>query len=198
MQQTAEATPAQREIGLRPQGSWTYEDWLNFPDDGWKYEIIDGELQMTPPPGTGHQLSSGSLFARLYLYVEDHNLGKVLEAPCAVRLPTQTVPLEPDIFFVRQEKLGIIAEKEVQGVPDLIVEILSPSNASYDRETKFAVYQQAGVPEYWLMDYQAKTVECFVLQDGVYAPAGTYRVGDTVSAAVVPGFTIAVATIFDF
>jgi len=198
MQQTAEAMLAQEKIGLRPQGSWTYEDWLNFPDDGWKYEIIDGELQMTPPPGTGHQLSSGSLFARLYLYVEDHNLGKVLEAPCAVRLPTQPVPLEPDIFFIRKENLHIITKKEVRGVPDLIVEILSPSNASYDRETKFAVYQQAGVPEYWLVDYQAKTVECFVLQDGVYAPAGTYRVGDTVSAAVVSGFTIAVATLFDF
>ncbi len=195
---TQTATPPKIDTSLRPQGTWRYEDWLNFPNDGWTYEIIDGELYMTPPPGTGHQLSSGSLFARMYLYVEDNDLGKVLEAPCAVRLPTQAVPLEPDIFFIKKDRLAIIDEKEVQGVPDLIVEILSPSNASYDRQKKFKVYQAAGVPEYWLVDYQAKTVEVFVLVDGAYQLADLYQTGQTITSPQLSGFAIAVETIFNF
>ena len=128
---TIERPPAEKQFNLRPQGTWTYQDWLNFPDDGWKYEIIDRELYMSPPPGTGHQRSSVRLASRMSIFAEENDLGEVLEAPCAVLLPNQPVPVEPDIFFIRKENLHIIQEKEVEGVPDLIVEILSPSNASY-------------------------------------------------------------------
>ncbi len=183
---------------LRPQGTWTYQDWLHFPDDGWKYEVIDGELYMSPPPGTGHQRSSIELAARMYLYAKDNDLGQVLEAPCAVLLPTQPVPLEPDIFFIRKEQLHIIKENQVEGVPDLIIEILSPSNFQYDRTKKFEIYQEAGVPEYWLVDYRAKTVEVFDLTNEVYVPAGTYGLGDTLTATQLPDFTISVERIFDF
>jgi Uma2 family endonuclease len=185
-------------VSLRPQGTWTYQDWLHFPDDGWKYEIIDGELYMTPPPATGHQRSSGSLFARMYVYVADNDLGEVLEAPCAVRLPNQPVPVEPDIFFIKKERLDIIGEKEVEGAPDLIIEVLSPSNANYDREKKFEIYQVAGVPEYWLVDYQNKTVEIFTLTEGTYTLWGKYKMGDTVVSKQLPNFNIAVETIFNF
>lgn len=79
---------------LRPQGTWTYQDWLRFPDDGWKYEIIDGELNMTPPPGIGHQRSSIRLAARMHDFAVQHDLDEVLEAPCAVRLANQPVPVQ--------------------------------------------------------------------------------------------------------
>jgi Uma2 family endonuclease len=189
---------SQIQFRLRHQGTWTYEDWLNFPDDGWKYEILDGELYTTPPPATGHQRASVKLVIKMGSYVETHDLGEVLEAPCGVRLPTQAVPVQPDIFFIKKENLDIIAEDEVKGVPDLIVEILSPSNAGYDRTKKFAIYQEAGVPEYWLVDYQAKTVEVFVLTEGAYQLAGKYEMGNMVVSGQLPGFKMAVETIFNF
>ncbi|NJN94879.1 MAG: Uma2 family endonuclease [Anaerolineales bacterium] len=180
------------------QGDWTYQDWLNFPDDGWKYEIIDGVLQMSPPPSVNHQRSSGGLFARMRLYAEDKNLGEVLEAPCGVRLPNQPVPVEPDIFFVKKERIGIIGNQYVEGVPDLVIEILSPSNASYDRETKFKLYQEAGVPEYWLVDYEAKTIEVFNLAQENYTLTGKYTGDDTAASTQLPGFKIVVGILFNF
>ncbi len=180
------------------QGDWTYQDWLNFPDDGWKYEIINGVLQMSPPPSVNHQRSSGGLFARMRLYAEDKNLGEVLEAPCGVRLPNQPVPVEPDIFFVNKERIGIIGKQYVEGTPDLVVEILSPSNASYDRETKFKLYQEAGVPEYWLVDYEAKTIEIFNLVQEIYTMTGKYTSDDTATSTQLPGFEIMIRTLFNF
>jgi len=194
--ETMKHPPEQTKSCLRPQGRWTYEDWLNFPDDGWKYEIIDGVLYMTPAPAPRHQEAVGSLFARMYMHAIEGHLGKVLQAPCDVRLPNQLVPVEPDIFFVKKESLSIIGDQVVEGVPDLIVEVLSPSNASYDRVKKFEIYQQAGVPEYWLVDYLATTVECFVLREGAYSLAGRYDMGDVVMSEQLAGFTILVDLIF--
>lgn len=198
MQPVMEAVPTQSPARLRRQGMWTYEDWLNFPDDGWKYEIINGELYMTPAPTPDHQRTSGGLFVRMYLHARDHSLGEVLEAPCAVRLPNQPVPVQPDIFFIERENSGIIGAVEVTGAPDLVVEILSPSNASYDREKKFNLYQEAGVPEYWLVNYWEKTVEVFRLEEGRYRLGNPYRIGDVVDSEQLAGFQIAVQTIFDF
>ena len=195
---TLDQETTQIKLGLKPQGTWTYEDWLNFPDDGWKYEIIDGVLYMSPPPATGHQRSSSKLLTRMNSYAETKNLGEIIAAPCGVRLPNQSVPVEPDIFFIKKARLHIIQEKYVEGVPDLIVEILSPSNPNHDRETKFRIYQEAGVPEYWLVDYLQKTVEVFVLTEGVYTLHNNYRAGDTITSAQLTGFEIAVNIIFNF
>jgi Uma2 family endonuclease len=198
LQKTADHAPAQARFRLKPQGTWTYEDWLHFPEDGWKYEIIDGVLYMTPPPAVGHQRSSISLSSRMYAYVMDHELGEVLTAPCGVHLPNQPVPVEPDILFIHKQRLHIVGEKVVEGVPDLIVEILSPSSIGYDRETKFEVYQKAGVPEYWLVDYQKRVIEVFILVDGIYTLLGQYKMGDQLTSKQLPGFEIAIDTIFNF
>lgn len=195
---TVSETATKLEFGLRPQGSWTYEDWLHFPNDGWTYEIIDGVLYMSPPPGPGHQRSSRRLSKAMGIYIDDHDLGELVYAPCGVHLPNQPVPVEPDLFFIRKDQLDIIRDKHVKGVPDLVVEILSPSNASYDRETKFDMYQIAGVPEYWLVDYLNKTVEVFILSDGIYSLQQKYEIGDTVTSEQLAGLTIAVQAIFDF
>lgn len=184
--------------GLKPQGQWQYEDWLHFPDDGWRYEILDGVLHMMPPPTIVHQRSSGRLFAQMFLYAQQNKLGEVLEAPCGVKLPQQTVPVEPDIFFIKQERLEIIGQDYVYGSPDLVVEIMSPSNPNYDRQRKFRLYEQNGLPEYWLVNYWDKRVEVFVLRGEEYQLQGRYDMGQTVISEQLTGFTIEVATIFDF
>jgi Uma2 family endonuclease len=198
IEQTIEKAPPQIKFGLRHQGTWTYEDWLQFPNDGWTYEIIDGVLYMSPPPALDHQDTSGSLFSRMYLYALENRLGRVYHAPSGVRLPNQAVPVEPDIFFIKEERMAIRKKQYVEGVPDLVVEILSPSNTAYDRETKFKVYEAAGVPEYWLVDYQVKTVEVFILVEAAFRLHGQYGLGDTVTSAVLAGFDLAVERIFDF
>jgi Uma2 family endonuclease len=180
------------------QGEWTYQHWLNFPDDGWKYEIIDGVLYMAPAPAIDHQRSSGELFRRIANYAKEHDLGTVLQAPCDVRLPYQLVPLQPDIFFIRKERRGIISPQCVEGAPDLIVEILSPGYIDHDRRTKFNVYQKAGVPEYWLVDYQAKTVEIFTLVEAEYRLAGQYGRGDEAVSTQLAGFRVSVDSLFNF
>jgi Uma2 family endonuclease len=198
LEQTAEQATTPTRPKFPRQGEWTYEDWLKFPDDGWKYEIIDGVLCMTPPPAVNHQRTSTDLLTAMRTYAKTNGSGEVLPAPCGVRLPNHPVPVQPDIFFIKQERLDIIGTNYIEGAPDLIVEILSPSNVNYDRETKFNLYQEAGVSEYWLVDYQAKTVEVFTLVEGDYTLAGKYTVGDTLVSGQLEGFKIAVETIFNF
>ncbi|MFQ5615441.1 MAG: Uma2 family endonuclease [Anaerolineales bacterium] len=192
----AKTRTAARIFQLPRQGEWAYEHWLNFPNDGWKYEIIDGVLFMSPAPAIAHQDSSGELFARMRIYASNHSLGKVLEAPTDVYIPGQPVPVQPDILFVRKERLGIIGELAVDGAPDLVVEILSPSNESYDRITKRKLYQRAGVPEYWLVNYWEKRVTIFVLTGGKLALAGKFEVGDTVRSEQLSGFQAEVKALF--
>ena len=178
------------------QGEWTYDHWLQFPNDGWKYEIIDGVLYMSPPPTINHQDISGELYARMRVFARDHKLGTVLEAPCGVRLPTQPVPVEPDILFVRQERRQILTERYVEGAPDLVVEVLSRSNADYDRTIKYSQYERAGVTEYWIVNYWDETITIYNLVDRQYHLTGLFQNGDIVPSQVLTGFQIAVTDLF--
>lgn len=178
------------------QGQWTYADWARLPEDGWRYEVLNGELQMAPPPNIMHQFASMSLSARMATYAESQGLGYVAAAPTGVQLPDQPIPVQPDILFVRQGRKGILGPQYVEGAPDLIVEILSPSNWSYDRKEKFQLYQEAGVPEYWIVDPRTRTVEIFSYEEDEYVLLGKWSVGDTVASRVLPGFQVTVASIF--
>jgi Uma2 family endonuclease len=173
------------------QGMWTYEDWLRLPTDGTRYEVIDGVLYMTPAPSVAHQDASGSLFAALRAFLHPRG-GKVFAGPVDVLLPGQPVPLEPDLVAVTADRREIIGVQSIAGAPDLVVEILSPSNWMYDRNEKFAVYRTAGVPEYWIVDYRAKTIEVFVLESGEYVLLGLWASGETAASRVLDGFTVAV------
>lgn len=186
-----EASPVER-AWPPPQGEWTYEDWLKLPDDGYRYEVIDGVLYMSPPPRIRHQRASFRLARRLGNFVEEHHLGEVLEAPVGVRLPNQPVPFQPDIIFVRAERLDIIGEDYVEGTPDLIIEILSPGNWLYDRREKMQVYQAAGVPEYWIVDPRDNTIEIYILEQGAYLLTGKYGQGEVARSRLVQGFDISV------
>ena len=179
------------------QGEWTYEHWLHFPNDSWKYEIIDGVLYMSPPPTINHQDVSGELFTRMRVFARDNKLGTILAAPCGVRLPTQSVPVEPDILFVRRERRHIIEERYVEGAPDLVVEVLSRSNAEYDRTTKYRQYELAGVAEYWIVNYWDETVAIYLMVSDRYQLTHTYQRDETAVSQVLTGFQIAVADLFD-
>jgi Uma2 family endonuclease len=199
MSETSQSQPTAT-VATRPwpplQGEWTYEDWLRLPDDGYGYDVIDGVLYVSPPPLTRHQRISMQIVGRLWDFLRQQPVGEVLYAPVGVRLPNQPVPLQPDIVFIRANRREIIGEQYVEGTPDLLMEILSPSNWLYDRRDKMRVYQAVGVAEYWIIDPRAQTVEVYILEQGQYVLAGQYRPDDVASSRVITGFEVPVEAVF--
>lgn len=192
-----EATPGAGERAWPPpQGEWTLEDWRRLTGGCWRYEVIDGVLYMSPPPELRHQMVLTALAARMWLHARQHQLGQVLLSPCVVLLPTQPVPVQPDLFFVRSERVEMITETQVEGAPDLIVEILSSSDAFYSRREKFALYQEAGVAEYWIVDPDLGTVQVFVLGDEGYSSLGWWGVGEAAQSQVLTGLVLPLTDLF--
>jgi Uma2 family endonuclease len=175
-----------------PQGEWTYEDYRRLPDDGWIYEVIKGELYMSPAPTPIHQENKGNLFAELRDYGRKHDAGKAYDAPIDVILPGLANPVQPDVLFIVKERLHIVKKGRIEGAPDVIVEVLSPWNWNVDRREKFTTYARAGVREYWIVDPRARTIELFFLRDGTYSLIGKYGVGETVRSEVLKGFEVKV------
>ena len=140
----------------------TYDDYAALPDDGQRYELHAGELWVTPSPWTRHQRVSLALSSLLYSHVTARKLGDVLEAPTDCVLSRHTV-LQPDILFVARERRSIITERAVEGPPTLVVEILSPSTARIDLGRKRALYAEHGVPWYWIVDPDARTIDALRL-----------------------------------
>ncbi len=152
---------------------FTYEDYVKFPDDRKVYQIIEGELYMVPAPIPYHQDISGNLEFILRSYVRSKNLGKVFYAPCDIVLSKENV-VQPDIFFISKEREHIITEKNIQGAPDLVVEILSPRTEEIDRKLKVKLYEKYGVKEYWLVDPERKEFEVLVLGEEGYQVFGVF------------------------
>ena len=130
----------------------TWEDVLRMPDDGNRYEFIGGRLYVTPAPAIRHQRISKRLQAALMRILEDAGRGEVFYAPFLVEFPGIGDRVQPDLIFVSDERREIIAEKQVLGAPDLVVEILSPSTAHRDRGIKLDLYARSGVRQYWIVD----------------------------------------------
>jgi Uma2 family endonuclease len=179
------------------QGDWTYEDYLRLPDDGNRYEVIRGALYVTPAPNFKHQFSVVKLVSALDGFVSKGELGVVLAAPFDVLLPVGIAsPVEPDVMFFRTGNAPQEDDKNFQGVPDLIAEVLSPRTRSLDRKVKLQAYQEAGIPEYWIVDPSARAVEVHVLENGRYVELCRGGVGDKARSAVLPGFEVKVAGLF--
>ena len=173
----------------------TYADYCALPDDGLRYEIIDGLLFAEPSPRRAHQKVVGNLFAILHAHVRAHGLGEVYVAPFDVILDPRTT-VEPDLVFVAGERLDIIAERGVEGAPDLLVEVLSPGTARRDRVRKLNAYSRHGVRHYWLIDPEAKTVEAFELVEGAYRLAAAVGGDDELRPGVFPGLAISLPSLF--
>ncbi len=175
----------------------TYDDLVLFPDDGKRHELVDGEHFMTPAPGTGHQWVAQRLNALLYQFVEANGLGRVYFAPLDVVLTRHDV-VEPDLLFVSKQRLGIITAPNIQGAPDLVVEILSPTSRRHDEVRKLALYDRAGVTEYWLVDPEAETVKAFRRQGAHFGRPEllSARYGDVLRTPLLPGLEIRLTAIF--
>jgi Uma2 family endonuclease len=174
----------------------SYEDLRRMPDDGKRYELIDGEVFMTPAPRTRHQLTVGNIYLALRSFVDEHGLGQVFLAPTDVVFGERTA-VQPDLLFIRRDRASIVTELNVQGAPDLVIEVLSPGNAAFDRETKLQVYARAAVRELWYVDPETRSVEVLELgADGRYVLASRLAAIDSLTSAALPGLSLPVARLF--
>ena len=146
--------------------NWTADDWEQLPDDGQRYEIIGGVLYVSTAPSPAHQLIAQETYTILREQVVVPGVGLIFLAPIGLFMPG-TDPVQPDLLVVRAEDRGIIGPRRIEGVPALLVEVLSPSNANYDLVTKREAYARAGVPEYWI----ARPVERDILVHSEPEPA---------------------------
>lgn len=155
----------------RSRMRWTYAEFARLPSErGMRHEVIDGELVVTPAPGLRHQRVVTELVVRLHAFVRDSGLGEVFVGPVDVLLADGDF-IEPDILFVRTEKAHLFSDRGIEGPPDLIVEVLSPSTAARDRGLKLDRYRHFGVPEYWVVDPDGRSIEVWDLAAGAAAPA---------------------------
>ena len=173
---------------------FTYEDYLLLPEEG-SYEVIDGDLFKTPTPGPPHQRIVGNLYLGLCRYVEDHQLGEVLLAPCDVVLsPTDVV--QPDLLFVAADRASIIGEKFISAAPDLVVEVLSPSTENRDRTLKTKLYARFGVRELWIADTKERRIEVFTNSGDGFRREAAYGPGTVLRSTLLPSLEISVAEVF--
>lgn len=159
----------------------TYKDYAALPDDGRSYQILDGELYVTPAPNRQHQKVSGNLFAALHAHVRQHGLGEVYAAPTDVILEDTTI-VQPDVLFIAHDRFGLRSARGIEGAPTLDVEILSPSTVETDRHRKLRLYARFGIPWYWIVDPDTRSVEVYRLKGARYALASRHA-GDEASAA---------------
>jgi Uma2 family endonuclease len=147
----------------------TYEDFLLFPDDGKRHEIIDGEHFVTPSPNTRHQVLVGRLYFAIEQFLRQHrSLGRVFLAPFDVVFTRWDV-VEPDLLFIAGDQAGILTDKNVHGAPALVIEILSPGTRKVDEQIKRRLFERGGVREYWLVDPELDVIEVFRRQpDGSF------------------------------
>lgn len=175
----------------------TYEDYLLFPEDGNRHEILDGEHFVSAAPNLLHQSIVVELTSWIAPFVRRHGLGRLYVAPANVLLGEHDV-VQPDLLFVSQARSRILTEMNVQGAPDLVIEVLSPSTRRRDEGLKLERYELLGVQEYWMVDpaLQAARVYRRVGERLQAVAELTAADGDLLSSPVFPGLEIPLAEIF--
>jgi Uma2 family endonuclease len=203
------------------QGQWTYEDYLRLPNDGRRYEIIEGILYVANAPAYDHQYTVMKLAGRfdqfvsdattydhqytiselhgeLRAFVKERQLGVVLTAPFEVHLPGIARPVQPDILFIPAARQPQADAQIFEGTPNLIVEVLSPSSIRLDNHIKLGAYEQAGVQEYWIADPKTQSVTIYILPEGgqEYVLHGQFGSADTLTSKILAGLELSVAPLF--
>lgn len=187
-------TPADWVPGPK-QGQWTYDDYAAMSDDGQQYEIVNGVLYMAPAPSWPHQEIEGELFGYLRDHLKQTGLGGAFMSPIDVELAPNTV-FQPDVVVLLKASRKKLKERHIIGAPDIVVEIASPGTETHDRHRKLAAYARAGVPEYWLANPHARTVEVLVLEKGEYSSLGVFRGKARLPSQVLPDFAVPVEQFF--
>lgn len=194
-----ETTPARSyDVSTMPLPSITWQDVQQMPDDGNRYEAIEGDVYMTPAPTPRHQTLLLRLYDALAALLRERHGGVLLVAPVGVEFPSTGEGVQPDLLFVSDERRRIIRDTSVRGAPDLVVEILSPSTASHDRGTKRRLYERQGVREYWIVDPDEAAIDVWRFDDEpaherftetLPVKLGTERVGEIdLQAVFAPNF----------
>jgi Uma2 family endonuclease len=173
----------------------TYEDYVALPSDGNRYEILEGELAVTPAPSTKHQTASGNLFFLLTQHIKTNDLGKLFHAPVDLILESTSV-LQPDLLFVSKDRQTIITDRAIEGAPDLVIEILSPTTSRSDRVTKAQIYARHKVPAYWIADPEEETVEVYLLNADSYRLIATLQGEIPLPAPPFTNFKLAAKEMF--
>ncbi len=174
---------------------WTYDDYAAMPDDGRRYEIIEGELVEMPGARTRHQDIQLEIAMILRLYTREHHLGKVYVSPYDVLLSPVNV-VQPDVLFVSAANMAIIGALNVQGAPNLCVEVLSPGSSTRDLREKRRLYARFGVREYWVVDPERDAVTVLTLDGDAYTTLVEATGDAAVRSLALPGFAAPAAAFF--
>jgi Uma2 family endonuclease len=170
------------------------EQFLNLPE-GTPCQLIAGKIVMHQSGTPLHQAVLAGLFVPLMQFVKAEKAGQVFIAPLDVSFDEDNI-FQPDILFIDKDNASIIGEKMIEGAPDLVVEVLSPSSAYHDLRTKFRVYEQAGVQEYWIVDPERKSVEVFTNNGKKFQPHQEVEGEGTVQSMLLAGFSVQLEVIF--
>lgn len=176
----------------------TYDDFMRFPDDGMRHELIDGEHFVTPSPNPRHQRILGSLYLEIGNHLKTDPIGEVFFAPLDVVISNVDV-VEPDLLYMSRERAAeVLLPEHVRGVPELVVEIASTGTRKRDETIKRALYERAGVSEYWVVDPEIDVVRVYRNGvDGFSQPSELRRdAGDTLTTALLPDLAIPLDVIF--
>ena len=173
---------------------YTYQDYAKLPE-GAPYQLIDGELVMTPAPTTYHQRILRRILISLSEFIDSHRMGEVLCAPIDVYF-SETETYQPDIIYVSKNRIAIIAEEKVEGPPDLIVEILSPTTAYYDLRHKKQTYEQHDVQEYWIVDPMEKSIEVYENKKKSFELFKKYDRTDVLQSPLLKGLNLDLSKVF--
>jgi len=175
----------------------TYDDFVLFPDDGKRHELIDGEHYVTPPPNVRHQQILGELHGFVWTHLQVRPIGRVFLAPFDVVFSRFDV-VEPDLLYVSHETAArILTPQNAQGTPDLVVEIASPGTRRRDDTIKKRLYERAGVAEYWIIDPERDIVRIFRSADGQFKPPIELSPASGVlTTPLLPGFELPLSRLF--
>ncbi len=188
-------TPADWVPGPK-QGHWTYDHYMTLPDDGMRYEIVDGVLYMSPPSPSGFHQGATNLFSTyLTIHVQFTGLGRVYAGPLDVELADNAV-VQPDVLVLLNANLHKFTPSGIKGAPDLAIEVASPSTEKFDKNQKLKIYAQAGIQEYWIVNPKKHTVEVLRLENGAYHSLGVFSGDQTLPTQIVPDFPVQVQQFF--
>ncbi len=182
-----------------PDVKLTYDDFVQFPDDGRRHELIDGEHYVTASPNTKHQAVVLALGSALRAHARAHALGRVFVAPFDVVF-TEVDVVEPDLLFVsRARQADILTAQHVRGAPDLVVEVGSSSTRKRDETVKRRLYERCGVTEYWVVDPELDEIKVYRLADGRYSRAAEFALerSDVLTSPLFPGLALSLAEVFE-